>query len=295
VTAHRLLSPRWLTTGGAVVLAGVIGVAILVNQGDPACAAAGAKATFFELKGTGHCSFPKPPSDDLFVALGHGVYGNAEPCGSYLDVTGPKGKVRVKVIDSCPECADNHLDLSRAAFKKIADPVDGIAPISFKKVRSPSVPGPLSVRIKEGASQYWFAALIDNHANPLTSVKVSNRGGTFRSAQRADYNYWIIDDGAGSGPFTIKITDVYGKTSTLTGIKMKPGVTQKAGGVTTSQAKVPSPPKKKPAVKKSPSPSPSPSKSQPTPESVTVTTSAPPAPPVATPAAPALAVKSCDG
>ena len=293
MTAHRLLSPRWLTTGGAIVLAGVLGVAILLNQGDPACAAAAAKATFFELNGTGHCSFPKPPADDLFVALGHGVYGNAEPCGSYLDVTGPKGKVRVKVIDSCPECADNHLDLSRAAFKKIADPVDGIAPISFKKVRSPSVPGPLSVRIKEGASQYWFAALIDNHANPLTSVKVSNRGGAFRSAQRADYNYWIIDDGAGSGPFTIKITDVYGKTSTLTGIQMRPGVTQKAGGVTTSQAAPKKPVQKKPAKKKpSPSPSPSASKSAPAVESVTVTTSAPPPLPAA---APALAAKSCGG
>ena len=121
MTGHRLPSARWLTTGGAVLLAAVVGVAILLRQGDPACAAAAAKATFFELNGTGHCSFPEPPDDDLFVAMGHGVYGDAEPCGSYYDVTGPKGKVRVKVIDSCPECADNHLDLSRAAFRRIAD------------------------------------------------------------------------------------------------------------------------------------------------------------------------------
>ncbi|MEV6488865.1 expansin EXLX1 family cellulose-binding protein [Actinoplanes sp. NPDC051633] len=293
MTAHRLFSARWLTTGGAVILAAVLGVAILLRQGDPACAAAAAKATFFDLKGTGHCSFPKPPADDLFVALGHGVYDDAAPCGSYYDVTGPKGKVRVKVIDSCPECADNHLDLSRTAFKKIANEVDGRVPITFKKVRSPRVPGPMSVLIKEGASQYWFAALIDNHANPLTTVKVSNRGGAFRSAQRADYNYWIIDGGAGSGPFTIKITDVYGKTSTLSGIKMKPGVTQKAGGVTTSQAAPKKKPiaKKKPAAKKSPAPSPSVSKPAPVLESVTATSAAPP--PIAPPAAPALTAKSC--
>jgi expansin (peptidoglycan-binding protein) len=227
------LSARWLATGGAVVLAGVVGVALLLQNGGSACAAppststSNGKATFYDLGGgTGNCSFPSAPADDLFVALGPSQYAGAAACGSYLDVTGPKGKVRVKVIDSCPECAVGHLDLSRTAFKRIADEVQGVVPIKYKAVVNPPTPGPLSMRIQEGASQYWFSLLVDNHANRLASVQVSSKGGSFRSAKRADYNYWIIESGAGSGPFKIKIADVYGRTATVSGIKLAPGRVQ---------------------------------------------------------------------
>lgn len=239
MTAHRLLTPRWLATGGALVLAGVLGVALLLQNGGSACAAALAaappgtsaksgKATFYDMAGgTGNCSLPSIPANDLFVALGNAEYAAAAACGTYLDVTGPKGKVRVKVIDRCPECAAGHIDLSRTAFKKIANEVDGIVKVTYKTVKNPPTPGPISVRIKEGSSQYWFAAVIDNHANQLTSVQVSSGGGAFKAAKRADFNYWIIDGGAGSGPFKIKITDGYGHTATVSRIKLSPGTTQK--------------------------------------------------------------------
>ena len=258
------LSKRWLATGGAVVLAGILGVALLLRDGGAACAAAreGNKATFYDLGGgTGNCSFPSAPADDLFVALGEDDYDGGAMCGSYLDVKGPKGKVRVKVIDSCPPCSAGHIDLSRTAFKRIADEVDGIVPISFTKVRSPKVSGPVSVRLKEGSSQYWFAALIDNHGNPLRSVKVNGR-----SAQRTDFNYWIIDGGAGSGPFTIKFTDVYGKTTTVSGIKLKAGVTQRLKSAVAAVDAVVKPKKK--AAPKPPAPKPTPSASATTPPPV---------------------------
>ncbi|MEU4560242.1 expansin EXLX1 family cellulose-binding protein [Actinoplanes sp. NPDC023936] len=234
MSAHRSPFPiRWLAAGGAAVIAGIIGVALVLQTGGSACAAPpsttakSGKATFYDLAGTsGNCSF-EVPADDLYVALGPSQYAEGAACGAYLDVTGPKGKVRVKVFDSCPECAAGHLDLSRTAFKKIGAEIDGIIPIKYKLVTNPSVPGPISVRIKEGASQYWFAARIDNHANLLSSVKVSSSGGSFRTAQRTDFNYWLIDSGAGPGPYKIKITDVYGRSSTLTGIKMSPGTVQK--------------------------------------------------------------------
>jgi expansin (peptidoglycan-binding protein) len=243
-----------------VVLAAVVGIALLLQNGGSACAAPPAtsahsgKATFYDLgDGTGNCSFPSSPADDLFVALGPDQYAAGAACGTYLDVTGPKGKVRVKVTDSCPECAAGHLDLSRTAFKKIGAEIDGIIPITYRTVVNPPVPGPLSVRIKEGSSQYWFAALIDNHGNQLRSVSVARAGGTPHAAKRADYNYWIIDSGAGSGPFKIKVTDVYGRSATVSGIALSPGRVQRtttrlsgSGGVV-----------KAPATKKSASARPS--------------------------------------
>jgi expansin len=294
------LSARWLATGGAVVLAGVVGVALLLQNGGSACAAppststSTGKATFYDLAGgTGNCSFPSAPADDLFVALGPSQYAGAAACGSYIDVTGPKGKVRVKVIDSCPECAVGHLDLSRTAFKKIADEVQGVVSIKYKAVVNPSTPGPLSMRIQEGASQYWFSLLVDNHANRLTSVQVSSKGGSFRSAKRAAYNYWIIEGGAGSGPFKIKVTDVYGHTATVAGIKLTPGATQKTSVRLTSGGTVVAP--RKPVAKKKASPPspPSPARSSAAPSSDPTTVDEPPTEPAVELAAGVPAAKSC--
>ncbi|MFC7532525.1 expansin EXLX1 family cellulose-binding protein [Actinoplanes sp. GCM10030250] len=260
VSAHRSpFSIRWLAAGGAAVVAGVIGVALLLQGGGSACAAPPStstktgKATFYDLAGTsGNCSF-EVPADDLYVALGPNQYSEGASCGAYLDVTGPKGKVRVKVFDSCPECAPGHLDLSRTAFKKIGAEVDGIIPIKYKLVSNPGTPAPISVRIKEGASQYWFAARIDNHANLLSSVKVAGPGRSFTAAHRTDFNYWLIDSGAGSGPYKIRITDVYGNTATLSGIDMKPGSVQKTGTRITGGSTTVTSPKKQTKPAASPS------------------------------------------
>jgi expansin len=139
--------------------------------------------------------------------------------------------------------------------------------ISYKAATNPSVPGPLSFRIKEGASRYWFAALVVNHGNPLRSVEVRS-GSTWRATERAEYNYWIYESGLGPGPYTIRITDVYGQRATATGIKMAPEQMQKTSvrlygaGAAAPKAS----PKPKPTPTRTPSASPSPR----------VTTEAPP-------------------
>ncbi|BCJ51954.1 hypothetical protein Asp14428_34290 [Actinoplanes sp. NBRC 14428] len=254
MTVHRLLRPRWLATGGAVLLAGVLGVALLLQNGGGACAAPPSaakhkgKATFYDLAGTvGNCNFT-PPADDLYVALGRTEYSGALACGSYLDVTGPKGKVRVKVFDSCPECTPGWLDLSRTAFKRIANESQGVVPITYRAVPNAATPGPLSITFAEGSSQYWWAVLIDNHANPIKSVKAKGPGGDWMTATHADYNFWIIDRRTGSGPFQIRMTDLYGNTATAKNIKLRPEKKQ-----TTSvrfTAGPPAPVKTKPAPTK---------------------------------------------
>jgi expansin (peptidoglycan-binding protein) len=270
------ISRRWVAV--ASVLGAVLVVALTWQlAGGAACAAVRAaatsgKATFYDLAGgTGNCSFPSSPADDLFVALGPAEYSAGAACGTYLDVTGPKGKVRVKVTDSCPECAPGHLDLSRTAFKKIGNEVDGIIPITYKTVTGVTTPGPISVRVKEGSSQYWLAVLIDNHGNQLKSVTVNGK-----TTHREDYNYWVIDGGAGRGPFKIKISDVYGHSVTVGGIKLSPGVTQKTsarlvgGGVSSAVASSAKAAKKKAATPSATTVAPVASSAAPSPESTTV-------------------------
>lgn len=300
--SHRrigVLSPRWLAAGGAVVLAALLGTALLLQNGGSACAAPpstashSGKATFYDLNGgESNCSYPSAPADDLFVALGPDQYSKGAACGTYLDVTGPKGKVRVKVTDSCPECDTGHLDLSRTAFKKIGAEVDGIIPITYKTVTGPSVPGPLTVRVKEGSSRDWLSVLIDNHGTQLSSVKVAGHTATHET-----YNYWTVDGGAGPGPFTVKITDVYGHTASVSGIKLSPGVTQKTtahlatGGSTGTAVKT-----KAPAAKKSPAtPKPSHTSASPVASSAAPEAAAPSAPVESTTVPPETAVDLAAG
>ncbi|KAL1917812.1 uncharacterized protein VTP21DRAFT_3646 [Calcarisporiella thermophila] len=51
-------------------------------------------------------------------------------CGREALVKGPKGKIRVRIVDQCMDCNHGDLDLSPAAFKRIADSLtDGRIPI----------------------------------------------------------------------------------------------------------------------------------------------------------------------
>jgi expansin (peptidoglycan-binding protein) len=228
------LPKRWLFGGAGVVLIAVVAITVvLVRSGSAACAAVPAqakvsgKATFYAATGEGNCSFDTV-STPMVVALGPSDYKAGAACGGYLDVSGPKGSVRVKVTDKCPECAAGHIDLSREAFAKIANPVDGIVPITFTTVKDPGLPGPVTVRVKEGASQYWLALRFDNHGNTLTSAELKVGGG-WQKLQRTDFNYWIDDNGAGGGPFSVRLTDSTGRQTVVSNIKLSPEQVQRTG------------------------------------------------------------------
>jgi expansin len=251
---------RWpllgLGLGGGAVAAVAVAVAIALTQvaGGQACAsaasvssAAGAVsgiATHYVLEpGEGNCSFPFPPGGGLYVAMSPSEYDNAAPCGSYLEVTGPDGSVRVEVADQCPPCAAGHIDLSATAFAAIAPLSAGLVSVSYQTIADPPLPGPLQVLVKEGSSQYWLGLLIINTGNALASVQVENSSGGWTDLARASFNYWIAQSGAGPGPFTVRLTDTLGHQVTLNGVALEPGVVQDttawmygAGAATTAPA-----------------------------------------------------------
>ena len=174
----------------------------------------------------GNCSFPAPPANRLTVAVGPSLYRSAGGCGAILSVSGPGGRIQVKVDNLCPECGPGHLDLSDEAFARLAPLGRGLIPVSYRIVRNPAVSGGLRVRVKEGSSAFWLAVLVDNTGNRLSSVAV-RQGSRWRSLDRADYNYWILGSGAGSGPFTLRVRDVEGRTATVRGVRLAPGQVQR--------------------------------------------------------------------
>lgn len=92
-------------------------------------------ATYYDA-GLGSCGQVSENSD-MIVALNHGQMANGanpnnnELCGKTITAHGPKGSVTVKIVDTCPGCANGDLDLSPAAFSKIADMAQGRVPITW--------------------------------------------------------------------------------------------------------------------------------------------------------------------
>ncbi|KAI8988506.1 RlpA-like double-psi beta-barrel-protein domain-containing protein-containing protein [Mycotypha africana] len=91
--------------------------------------------TYYNL-GLGSCGWEND-DDDMAAAINHeqmrnGGNPNRNPnCGRSITVHGPNGSVKVKVVDTCPACGHGDVDLSPAAFEKIADLENGRVPISW--------------------------------------------------------------------------------------------------------------------------------------------------------------------
>ncbi|GES22224.1 hypothetical protein Aple_051210 [Acrocarpospora pleiomorpha] len=211
--------------GCAVVVA--VAVAVQVTR-TVACADGpeNGRAYFYEPQaGPGNCSLEA--AGQLFVSVSAGEYAGSQACGGYLDVTGPRGTVRVQVVDQCVKCGKGELDLSRPAFSKIAQPGVGVTRVVYDRVRNPQVDKPLGFRVKAGSSVYWLAVQVLDHGNPLRSVRIRD-GGHWRDLRRGGDNYWVFEHFPGAGPFTLRVTDVFGQRATATGVVLAPGRVQRS-------------------------------------------------------------------
>jgi expansin (peptidoglycan-binding protein) len=231
---HRLGrgSSRWRRAlfgfGWVAAVAAVGAGPVTENQAYAAAGAAGTgaqTATYYASGGPGNCSFPRLPADGLYVALSPPEYRGAAACGGYLQVKGPDGSVRVKVVDQCPGCAAGHIDLSEPAFAKLAPLPDGLIKVGYTYLSDPPLPGPVSIQVSQGASRYWLALLADNTGNPLASVQVETPAG-WLSLARASDNYWVAPPGSRPGPFTVRLTDTQRHQVTVPGITLSPGAVQ---------------------------------------------------------------------
>lgn len=202
------------------------------------------RATYYDATGAGNCAFDASPGNLMVAAISHVDYGNPDPegnpsggkaavyCGAYVEVYGPSGTVTVRIVDKCPDdgCQAGHLDLSREAFAKIADPALGIVPITWRVV-SPAISGPIQYHFKDGSNQWWTAVQIRNHRNPIVKFEYLNGSGTWVEVTRVDYNYFVqTNPGMGPGPYSFRVTDSYGNVLTDTGIVGGDNVTRNGHG-----------------------------------------------------------------
>ena len=186
-------------------------------------------ATYYDATGAGACSFDPSPNDLMVAAMNNDEYNNAAYCGAYVQVTGPKGTVTVRIVDLCPECHTGHLDLSREAFAAMADLPQGVVSITWRVV-SPPIAGPIAYHFKEGSNPWWIAVQVRNHRNPIAKFEYWN-GSQWVTVPRVSYNFFVqTNPGMGVGPYTFRVTDMYSNTLTDSGIPFVGGGTMTGVG-----------------------------------------------------------------
>lgn len=181
-------------------------------------------ATFYDADGGGACMYD-PSGDVMTGAMNSTDYESSKACGAYVLVHAANGaSITVRITNECPgDCAPGQIDLSAQAFAKLAAPSAGRIPITWN-LASPSTSDTISIRYKTGSTRYWCGIQAIGHRNPLARLEV-RAGSGWRQLERADYNYFLSEDGSGCGG-ALRLTDIYGQQLTVPALAVRANVTQ---------------------------------------------------------------------
>ncbi|KAF2474411.1 barwin-like endoglucanase [Lindgomyces ingoldianus] len=181
----------------------------------------------------GMCSFTgyTIPSGIYGTALSDSNWAGAGNCGACISVKGPDGNyIKAMIVDQCPGCGTNHLDLFPDAFSALAAPSKGVIPVSWSIVPC-GITSPIVLKNKEGTSKYWFSIQVQNANVPVSKLEVSVDGGkTFAGTTRKDYNYFENASGFGVESVTVRVTSVTGGVVTVGNVGTTPSTTYTASG-----------------------------------------------------------------
>lgn len=171
------------------------------------------EGTFYGGGYEGGCAMLDPISkeDYWIVAMNLEDYNNAQLAGAYIEVTGELGTINMLVTDLLPEGKKGDLDLYVDAFPLIAPAEKGRVPVSWRIIPLDSAENaPVQYKYKEGTTEYWCGIQVRNHRYPITRLEYLDENGEFVEIPRRQYNYFESMD-MGAGPFTFRITDIYGQ------------------------------------------------------------------------------------
>ena len=169
-------------------------------------------ATFYGGGYEGGCAMLDPISkeDYWITAMNLEDYDTARLAGAFLEVTGESGTIQVLVTDLLPEGKKGDLDLYTEAFPLIAPVEKGRVPVTWRIIPLDSAENaPVSYVYKEGSTAFWCGVQVRNHRYPITKLEYLDNEGNFIEIPRRNYNYFESMN-LGAGPFTFRITDIYG-------------------------------------------------------------------------------------
>ena len=170
------------------------------------------EATYYNYVSGGACGLDDFSKKYLTCALNIKDYNN-NLAGAYLEVTDKDGdKVKVLVIDILPSGKKGDIDLSKKAFKKIEPPATGRMNISWKIIPLPT-DEPIYYKFKPSSGKYWASLQVRNYRYPIKSLEYLDRNtNQYVALKRESWNYFTAPNGMGDGPFTFRVTSIYGQT-----------------------------------------------------------------------------------
>lgn len=170
----------------------------------------------------GACSFSTYtlPSGIYGTALSDSNWATSANCGGCLTATYKGKSVTAMIVDECPGCGTNHLDLFPDAFSALADQSLGVIDIVWDYVTC-AITSPLQIHMKSGVSAYWFSAQVVNAKLRTAKLEVSvDSGKTWKATTRQDYNFFEISSGVGATTAWVRITSTSGGTVTVKSVTM---------------------------------------------------------------------------
>jgi expansin (peptidoglycan-binding protein) len=114
--------------------------------------------------------------------------------------------VLVRVSDRCPGCKPGGLDLSRAAFRRLAPLEVGRIAVSWHYVACPE--SSLVVRRTQGSSRFWSSLQAWGLPWPVETLSVANGSGWI-GFHRERHNHFTARN-LPPTPWTLRIVDVRG-------------------------------------------------------------------------------------
>lgn len=143
----------------------------------------------------------------------------AAACGTCLEVFGPRGSAIALVVDVCPNCAADALQVSLATWLAVTDAP--VATVTWRTVACPAG-GPIRYRSCSATTPSFLCVIVDDHRFALAAVEVQPAGAaSFVALARDGSNQWShVFGAAAEPPFTIRATDVHGHvlTDTFSGL-----------------------------------------------------------------------------
>jgi hypothetical protein len=151
----------------------------------------------------GSCALPRLPAAGA-AAVPRALYHELELCGACLQVTGPQSTVIVEVVDLCPGCPTNVLDLSYTAHQRAIGATRVLERVKWRLVPCP-VQGPIQYHFKPDSSRFWAAFQVRNAKSPIRKVELG-RGGDWLTLSRSRDNYFVVHKGLEAGPVRLRVT-----------------------------------------------------------------------------------------
>ena len=114
-----------------------------------------------------------------------------------------------QIVDECPGCGPNHLDLFPDAYAQLS-PNPGIIDVSWDYAPCTEVTGPLTIHMKSGSTQYWLSAQVVNGNDRTANLEYSTDGNTWQEMTRQDYNFFQSNGAPGSKSVSFRATSFGG-------------------------------------------------------------------------------------